>query len=182
MKQVSEAQSREAFSCWRTLAPASTPPGPPVKIQRVIHRCCAYSCLKRSNHKPRPAASSVSLGAAQQGAPDSLRIHLDVVWVGLQVGGGGISGNSLGRMTSSIQFELLAIVMLCPSTGSGEGSTRNNGYPGTSVQSKSCLVPHSDNVSLPVSPWYPLRAAKTTLVLRASRFFTAKIHWWTWPL
>lgn len=56
------------------------------------HRHCTYSCLKKTHQKLRPASSSVSLGAAEQGAPDSLRIYLVVAWVGPQVGGGRVSG------------------------------------------------------------------------------------------
>ena len=131
------------------LSPSLGPLGPPVKTQQAIHRCCAYSGLKRPHQKPRSAASSVSLGAAQQVAPDSLRIHLEVAWVRFRVRGGRVSGNPLGLATPVIQFDdLTPMAALCPRTEWGEGSTRNNGYPWHSVQGKSRLRPHSDNVFL----------------------------------
>nr|KAF6474923.1 hypothetical protein HJG63_011042 [Rousettus aegyptiacus] len=122
--------SPEGFSCRPNLAQASTPPGPPVKIQQAIHRCCVYSCLKRPHQKPRPAAStSVSLGAAHQEAPDSLRLYLDVTWAGLRVGGGGYSRNPLGEATSVVQSnDLTAMVGPSLHIGREEGSTGNNGY------------------------------------------------------
>ena len=95
------AQSWERFSFRPSLTPACAPPGPPVMIQ-AIHRCCPYSCLEKPHQKLRPAATSVSLGSAQQGTPDSLSTHLDVVWLGLWVRGGRVSGYPLGRETSVI--------------------------------------------------------------------------------
>ena len=93
------AQSWERFSCRPSLSPASAPPGPLAKIQQAIHRCCACSCLKRPRQKPRSTATSVSLGTAQHGGQDSLRTQLDVAWVEPQVGGGGVSGSPLGKIT-----------------------------------------------------------------------------------
>ena len=43
-----------------------------------------------------------------------LRIYLDEAWVGLPIGGGRVSGNSLGAVTSIIQFDdVMAMVVLC---------------------------------------------------------------------
>ena len=67
----------------------------------------------------------MSLDAAQQGAPDQARTHLDVAWVGPRVGGGGVSGNPLGRATSVIQFDdVSAMVALCLHPGSLGGLNR----------------------------------------------------------
>ena len=61
----------------------------------------------------------MSLGSAQQG------VHLDVDWVGLQVGGSGVSRNPLGGATSVVQFDdISAVVALSPHIGRGKGSTK----------------------------------------------------------
>ena len=72
----------------------------------------------------------MSLGAVQQEAPDSLRIHLDVAWVGLRVGGGRVLGNPLGGATSVIQFDgvsAVAVLSLHTEVG-GRTQQRNSGY------------------------------------------------------
>ena len=73
--------------------------------------------------------------------------------MGPQVGVGRVSENPLVRATSVIQFnDVLAMAVLCLHTEKGQGggqcSTGNNGYCSHFLQSKSCLDPHSDNVSL----------------------------------
>ena len=86
----------------------------------------------------------MSLGAAQQGAPDLVRIHLDV---GLRVEGGGVSGNPLVRVTSVIQFVDIS-TMAVSHSGRGRGQQGTVDTTGTSVQSEYCLAPPSDSVSL----------------------------------
>ena len=153
MRKVSTGTVLRGFSCRPSLAPTCAPLGPPVKIQQAIHRFCAYSCLKRPHQKLKPAAPNVSLGVAQQGAPDSPRTHLNVAWVELRIGGGGVSGNPLGRVTSVIQFDdISAMAELCPHTGRWKGSTRNNGYH-WHFCTEQILLRLSLHHCFPVSPW-----------------------------
>ena len=59
-----------------------------------------------------------------------MRAYLDVALVESQVGGGGVSGNPLGRVTSVIQFDdVSAMVAPCLHTGSGEGSIEEQWIP-----------------------------------------------------
>ena len=165
----------EGLNSRPNLAQASTPLGPPVKIQQAIHRCRAYSYLRRPHQKPRPAVSSVNLGTAQQGAPHSLRIRLDVAWVGPQVGGGRVSGNPLGRATSVIQFDgVMAMAALRVVHWEGRGFNREQWIPPALLYRASLASAPTPTMSSCKS-LVPLCIAKLALVLRASRSVTMKI-------
>nr|KAF6506050.1 hypothetical protein HJG63_007901 [Rousettus aegyptiacus] len=67
------------------------------------------------------------------------------------------------------------MAVLCLWRGKGKGSAGNKGYrPHFCTE---CISPGpSLRQCLPVSPWCPLCMAEWTLVLKASRSFTAKIR------
>ena len=174
---MSRAQSWEGFSFRPSLAPACTLPSPLVKIRQAIHKYCVYSCLKRPHHKPRPAATSVSLCAAQQGALDSPRTQLDVACVG-----GGVLGNPLSRATSVIHFgDVSDMAPPMSSHLEWEGSREEQLIsPALLLSRKSHLQPLLRQISVPLKvPCAPPPAADTALVLRASEFATVNVCLWT---
>ena len=73
---------------------------------------------------------------------------------GVRVGGDRVSGNLLDGVTSVIQFDdISAMTVLCLCTGSWQYPLFQQGTmdtANTSVQSESCLGPHSNTVSLQV--------------------------------
>nr|KAF6418873.1 hypothetical protein HJG63_008873 [Rousettus aegyptiacus] len=61
---------------------------------------------------------------------DSLRLFLDMVWVGLQIGGGVVSGNPPSGAVSIIHFDdVTAMVVLCPAHWEGGEVNREQWIP-----------------------------------------------------
>ena len=89
---------------------------------------------QKATPEPRSAASSERLGATQQRAPDSPKIHLNVDWAVPKMGEAEFQG-SLGRATSVIQFDdisAMAALRLRAEMGKAQQGTMNSS--GSSVQ------------------------------------------------
>lgn len=102
--------------------------------------------------------------------------------MGLQVDGGGVSGNSPGELTPFFQFDnICAMVALSRGTGRRESTTEEQWIPPELLYRVSLSLTFTPKTQCPpVFPGVPC-TSELVLVLRVSRSNTAKVHWQTWP-